>query len=63
MIGVAGVKNTQLHETLKSLAELYKNKIRFVLIDPNSKLPNKRFYYLIKKKIVAKNVIYFYNYE
>ncbi|CAD8075740.1 unnamed protein product [Paramecium primaurelia] len=63
LVGVAGVKNSQLYETLQGLAELYKNKIRFILIDPNSKLPNKRFHYLIKKKVVAKNVVYYYNYE
>ncbi|CAK82668.1 unnamed protein product (macronuclear) [Paramecium tetraurelia] len=63
LIAVADVKNSQIHEHFKTLTKQYKNQIRFVLIDPNSKLPNKRFQYLIKKKAVAKNAIYFYNYE
>ncbi|CAD8121482.1 unnamed protein product [Paramecium sonneborni] len=63
LIGVAGVKNSPLHETLKALAELYKNKIRFILINPNLELPNKRFQYLIKKKAIASNAVYYYNYN
>ncbi|CAD8203530.1 unnamed protein product [Paramecium pentaurelia] len=63
LVGVVGVKDSQLYETYKTLAEQYENKIRFILIDPNQILSNKRFQYLIKKKIVAKNVIYFYNFE
>ncbi|CAK66152.1 unnamed protein product (macronuclear) [Paramecium tetraurelia] len=63
LVGVAGTKDSELFETLKILAELHKNKIRFALIDPNQILPNKRFQYLIKKKVVAKNVLYLYNFE
>lgn len=35
LVGVAGTKDSELFETLKILAELHKNKIRFALIDPN----------------------------
>ncbi|CAD8123194.1 unnamed protein product [Paramecium sonneborni] len=63
LVGVIGVKNSPLSETLNKLAEQYKNKIRFVLIDPNQELPQKRLQYLIKKKSLLKNVIYFYNYN
>ncbi|CAD8209067.1 unnamed protein product [Paramecium pentaurelia] len=63
LIGFAGQKNGVLHKRLKYIAEQYANSTRFVIIDPQLELCNRRFEYLIKQSQVAQNTIYYYDYE
>lgn len=49
---MAAKKNEALHKRVKYIAESFEGKIRFVVIDPDLPLCNRRFEYLIKKKVV-----------
>lgn len=53
LVGIAGSKNGVLYKRFKYIAESFANSTRFVMIDPNLELCNRRFEYLIKESPIA----------